>query len=68
MKKGQARQCPITGKNKCDLCKMIRQLKGGYISTDERIFWKKENLWDKSVRVFPLHFCPQQKPMNQTLN
>ena len=46
-KAGGARQYPISGKKKCDLCKMVEQLKGGNLSNN-----KKNTLWEKLNVMF----------------
>ena len=47
MKRGRARQYPVTGTKKCDLCKMVSELSGGNLPQQ-----KQENLWEKLNVMF----------------
>ena len=62
-KAGGARQYPISGKKKCDLCKMVEQLKGGNLSNN-----KKNTLWEKLNVMFTNNVAvPLFKYLSNTL-
>lgn len=46
-KRGRARQYPITKTKKCDLCKMVMELKGGSLSES-----KQTSLWEQLNEMF----------------